>query len=130
MRMQKCHLFCVNTHQHVQSGRQKNLYNPSEPWLSVSKRVDAQLRNTQLTKTHFYLPYGRINSYTSIYIYIEVDSYYKLTRKDERICHTWSRGRRFSPSLPGDRYLNIGSKSDHRAEISGNIARYDALAPR
>ena len=84
MRMQKCHLFCVNTHQHVQSGRQKNLHNPSEPWLSVSKRVDAQLRNTQLTKTHFYLPYGRINSYTSIYIYIEVDSYYKLTRKDER----------------------------------------------
>ena len=80
----KCHLFCVNTHQHVQSGRQKNLHNPSEPWLSVSKRVDAQLRNTQLTKTHFYLPYGRINSYTSIYIYIEVDSYYKLTRKDER----------------------------------------------
>ena len=25
------------------------------------------------------------------------------------ICHTWSRGRHFSPSLPGDRYLNLGS---------------------
>ena len=46
------------------------------------------------------------------------------------ICHIWSRGRHFSPSMPGDRYLNLGSKSDLRAEISGNIVRYDALAPR
>ena len=34
------------------------------------------------------------------------------------------------PSLPGDRYLKLGSKSDLRAEISGSIVRYDALAPR
>ena len=46
------------------------------------------------------------------------------------ICHVWSRGRHFSPSMPGDRYLKLGSKSDHRAEISGNIVRYNALAPR
>ena len=46
------------------------------------------------------------------------------------ICHVWSRGRHFSPSLPGDRYLKLGSKSDLRAEISGSIVRYDALAPR
>ena len=46
------------------------------------------------------------------------------------ICLIWSRGRHFSPSMPGDRYLKLGSKSDHRAEISGNIVRYDALAPR
>ena len=46
------------------------------------------------------------------------------------ICHIWSRGRHFSPSLPGDRYLNLGSKSDLRAEISGSIVWYDALAPR
>ena len=45
------------------------------------------------------------------------------------ICHIWSRGRHFSPSLPGDRYLNLGSKSDLRAEISGSIVWYDALAP-
>ena len=44
-------------------------------------------------------------------------------------CHVWSRGRHFSPSLPGDRYLKLGSKSDLRAEISGSIVRYDALAP-
>ena len=46
------------------------------------------------------------------------------------ICHIWSRGRHFSPSLPGDRYLKLDSKSDHRAEISGNIVWYEALAPR
>ena len=36
------------------------------------------------------------------------------------ICHLWSRGRHFSPSLPGDRYLKLCSKSDLRAEISGS----------
>ena len=46
------------------------------------------------------------------------------------ICQVWCRGRHFSPSLPGDRYLKHGSKSDLRAEISGSIVRYDALAPR
>ena len=46
------------------------------------------------------------------------------------ICHVWSRGRHFFPSLPGDRYRNLGFKSDHWAEISGNIVGYDALAPR
>ena len=46
------------------------------------------------------------------------------------ICHIWSRGRHFSPSLPGDRYLKLGSKSDLRAEISGSIVWYDALAQR
>ena len=45
-------------------------------------------------------------------------------------CLIWSRGRHFSPSLLGDRYLKLGSKSDLRAEISGNIVWYDALAPR
>ena len=45
-------------------------------------------------------------------------------------CHVWSRGRHFSPSLPDNRYLKLGCKSDLRAEISGSIARYDALAPR
>ena len=33
-------------------------------------------------------------------------------------------------SLPGDRYLKLGSKSDLRAEITGSIVRYEALAPR
>ena len=46
------------------------------------------------------------------------------------ICHVWSRGRHFSPSLPGNRYRKLISKSDLRAEISGSIVRYNALAPR
>ena len=46
------------------------------------------------------------------------------------ICHIWSRGRHISPSLPGNRYLNLAQKSDPRAEISGEIVWYDALAPR
>ena len=25
------------------------------------------------------------------------------------ICHVWSRGRHFSSSMPGDRYLKLGS---------------------
>ena len=49
---------------------------------------------------------------------------------DERDLSRRSRGRHFSPSLPGDRYLKLGSKSDLRTEISGSIVRYDALAPR
>ena len=44
------------------------------------------------------------------------------------ICLEWSRGRHFSPSLPGDRYLKLGSKSDLRAEISVSIVWYNALA--
>ena len=46
------------------------------------------------------------------------------------MCHIWSSGRHFSPSLPdvlrGDRYLKSGThtKSDHRAEISGNDALF------
>ena len=46
------------------------------------------------------------------------------------ICLIRSRGWHFSPSLPGDRYLKLGSKSDLRAEISGSIVGYGALAPR
>ena len=37
------------------------------------------------------------------------------------ICQVWSRGRHFSPSLPGNSHLNLGSKSDLRAEISESI---------
>ena len=47
------------------------------------------------------------------------------------ICHKRSRGRHFSPSMPGDRYLKLGSqKRSPGRNLSGNIVRYDALAPR
>ena len=50
------------------------------------------------------------------------------------ICHTWSRGQHFSPSLLScpvttGIWNSALPKSDHRAEISGNIVRYDTLAP-
>ena len=38
-------------------------------------------------------------------------------------------GTNISPSLSGNRYLKVGSKRDHWAEISGNIVRYNALTP-
>ena len=46
------------------------------------------------------------------------------------MCRKWSRGRYFPLSLPGHRFLKLGSKSDCWAEISGDIVRYDALVPR
>ena len=89
----------------------------------------AQLLKYHHTKTNVSVPLGWKNLHTLIYIWK------LLIRKNwiewmTGICHIWSRGRHFSPSLPGDRYLNLGSKSDLRAEISGSIVWYDALAPR
>ena len=40
------------------------------------------------------------------------------------------KDRRFSPSLSGNSHLKLGSRSDNRGEILGNIVQYDALAPR
>ena len=39
------------------------------------------------------------------------------------ICHTWYTGLHFSPSLPGDRYQKIRSKTHHQKEFSRNILR-------
>ena len=80
-------------------------------------------------KTYLSVPLGRKDRHVVIYI----RKLLVITGRIEwmkGICHIWSRGRHFSPSLPGDRYLNLGSKSDLRAEISGSIVWYDALAPR
>ena len=80
-------------------------------------------------RTYVFLPLGRKNRHTLIYIW-KLLNVRNWTEWMKGICHIWSRGRHFSPSLPGDRYLNLGSKSDLRAEISGSIVWYDALAPR
>ena len=54
----------------------------------------------------------------------------------KRICHLWSRGRHFSPSLPGDRYLKLSSQKrspgrnlgEHRlVRRSGTTSRGTAL---
>ena len=64
------------------------------------------------------------------YVYIEVADITKRSKWMKGICHEWSRGRHFFPSLPGNRYLKLGSKSDLRAEISWSIVWYNALATR
>ena len=38
-----------------------------------------------------------------------------------------ARGLQFSPSVPSDRNRKFVSKSGHRAQISRNFVRYDAL---
>ena len=76
-----------------------------------------------------YVPHGRNNWYIIVYI----EKLFHVRNRSEwmkGICPIWSRGRHFSPSLPGDRYLKLASKSDLRAEISGSIVGYEALAPR
>ena len=98
--------------------------------MSDSGRAHAQLPNIHHTKTLLYVPHERNYSCTSTYGYIEITLSWKPNRVDERDLSLLSRGRHFCPSLPGDRYLKLGSKSDLRAEISGNIVGYDALAPR
>ena len=79
-------------------------------------------------KTHFYVPHGWNNWSTLVYIQ-KLFLIKNWAEWMKGICHKWSRGRHFFPSLPGDRYLKLGSKSDLRAKISGSIVWYDALAP-
>ena len=116
-------------HQCVRNGNQNNLNNRRPPWGHCLWKAHAQLSNTFRTNTHFYVPLGRNNRSTLIYIQKWLVNIYR-TEWMKGICHIRSRGRHFSPSLPGDRYLKLGSKSDLRAEISGTIVWYDALAPR
>ena len=58
----------------------------------------------------------------------------ELLRRREGICHLWSRGRHFSPSLPvvgrASESLARSCESDLRAEISGESSRYGAQATR
>ena len=93
--------------------------------LRVSKRAHAQLSYMHTCASHMEEISGKfLDIYRSCFMLKNRTEWMK------GICLQWSRGRHFSPSLPGDRYLNLGSKSDLRAEISGSIVWYNALAPR
>ena len=94
-------------------------------WKSSFWKAHARLPNTYRFTYHLEGITG-----TLWYIYLDVIVIWNWTEWMKGICHVWSRGRHFSPSLPGDRYLNLGSKSDLRAEMWGNIVWYDALALR
>ena len=101
----------------------------SEPRVIGPARTHAQMSNTHPTKKHMYVPQVKISWYNLTYIEKLLITKYRFEWM-KGICLIWSRGRHFSPSLPGDRYLKLGSKSDPRAEILGTIVWYDALAPR
>ena len=77
-------------------------------------------------KTNFYVPYRR--QYPNRFEYIwKLTIVYVTNRAGwmKGICHIWSRGRHFSPSLPDRGSTGIWSSahsiSDPRAEISGSI---------
>ena len=73
------------------------------PKRSASARAQAHLSNVHLAETHLSVPHGGNNEIAVTYIYKLLVS--KGGAKwMNGICHTWSRGRHFSPSLPGDRY--------------------------
>ena len=89
----------------------------------------------EITRMLFYMYIHALHSYIHTYIHTYIHMWKLLpilyrVEWTKGFCYVWSRGRHFSPSLPGNRYLKLGSKSDLRAEISGSIVGYDALAPR
>ena len=69
-----------------------------------------------------YIPHGKITGKLS-YIYTFPES----IRVEERDLSGMVKGPTFL-SLPGHRYLKLGSKSNLQAEISGSIVWYEALA--
>jgi len=105
---ENCHVFRVNT-QHSMKYK--------TTWITVlnlglSVSV-VQFSNTHSTETH--LPQERNICSTLTCIYIVLLDITNWTKWMKGICHIWSRGRYFSPSLSGDWCLKLGSKSDHWA---------------
>ena len=94
----------------------------------VAVRAHTQSLTMHYRKTHLNVPHGG-NKLECCCIYRNCYRFNNRAEWTRRICRVWTRGRHFSPSLPGDRYLKLGSKSDLRAKISGSIVRFDALAP-
>ena len=74
--------------------------------------------------TQMYIPHGKITGKLS-YIYTFPES----IRVEERDLSGMVKDPTFL-SLPGHRYLKLGSKSNLHAEISGSIVWYEALASR
>ena len=127
--MKKIQLFWDNTLQHLHSTEVKiawiiallKLVRAQYFWKSTCTVFQKLLYQDTLIGT------TRTNELVHFCIYIEISCCYKRNEWMKGICHVWSRRRHSSPSLPGDRHLKLGSKSDHPAEISGNIVRSDAL---
>ena len=118
--LRKCR---VNTHKHVPYEKIVTLI-----WGFLNLKF--VLPTWENLKLKFVLPtWKKQRVHSSIYIYKLLYATYR-SEWIKRICLEWSRGQHFSPSLPGDRYLVLGFKSDLRDEISGSIVWYNALALR
>ena len=123
----------------------------SELYATVSEWAHAQLSKRDPAKTNFYVPYERITwnnvLYTyKLYIYIRINCsvfyirinwlYYCRAGWMKGICHIWSRGRHFSPSLSDlfrdERYLKLGSqKQPAGRNFGGNrLVRRSCTASR
>ena len=78
------------------------------PRLSVSHE---RMRNWKWhrTKIHLNVPHGGKTRTVLLYISKLLLSINR-TEWMKGICHIWSRGRHFSPSLPGNRYLKLSSQ--------------------
>ena len=79
--------------------------------MGASAKAHAQLSNMHLAKGQFKVPYRGNSSTASTYIK-KLLIVTNLAEWMKGICHIWSRGRHFSPSLPaGDvRYLKLSSQ--------------------
>ena len=103
--------------------------------MSVSTRAHAQFSNMHRTKTHLNVPRGG-NDYNTVLYLWKLLLVMNRVEWMKGICHIWSRGRHFSPSMPGDRYLKLSSQKrspgrnlgEHRSvRRSGTASRGTAL---
>ena len=98
------------------------------PTLIVSARAHAQISSYQDTcKVTYHL---HEITCTLLYMHTEISSYMDRSKWINRNFLIWCRGQYFPLPLLSNRFQKLGSKSDHRTEISGPFARNDALAAR
>ena len=131
MHMRKFNLFCVNKHQHVPCGTQQDFNNGSEPWdESFYKSACAIVKYAEARHNWMYHKEEK----TRTLCYICRNWYYlRIELSGWKGSVTYGLGADLS--LPQCLSATTGiwtltHKSDLRAEISGSIVRYGALAPR
>ena len=127
-RMRKFDIFYANTYQYIPYGIQKDLNNGSE--LCCNKGACAIVKYTVPRHTCTY----HKEEITRTLSYIYIDWYYLWIELSGWMGYV-SYGLGADLSLPPCLSVTVGiwtlaHKSDPRAEISGEIVRYDALAPR
>jgi len=136
MRTRDCHLFCASMHQHVPYGTNQDLI--TREWLWTLEWVFLHER----------MPYGQICSVprhtwryqmedrTTPLLHIYINCYkVGVELSGWKGSVTYGLGADISlppcPTSSGMKgFWNPSHKSDPRAEISGEIVWYDALAPR